>query len=337
MEAMIDFINLDALLGEPLTPLSTEPSLELNLDLTLGDLEPEAIAAPDPLFPTEPSGTAPDSWLDVDDRSDITSEPAFDFGPTDPASDRLPLNLDLDLSLEPETPDAPEALDDSLSLFFDDAAASPEQDATAEAASGDNDLDWLAAAAQEPSFDQPLDISPTEPLTSASTPLEPTDLASVNLERVDSEPALELEDLELGDSPQADGPLGLEAPAAEGVGLDDLSLDDLLTLETESAGPETSDLDALDIDPFALDEPAGWGRSRPEETAELEISEPLIPAPAAPAPEALDLNLLGLESLESDLFELENLNPSLELDVDEPDPLLEQSEPEPSPVELLES
>ncbi|MGG6238555.1 hypothetical protein ACQ4N7_07920 [Nodosilinea sp. AN01ver1] len=339
MEAMIDFINLDALLGEPIEPLAPAPSLDLDLDLSLDDLDLDAIAAPES---PQPPAAEPATWLDVEDEGDSqpVQEPVqnedldWNRAPA-PADDRLSLDLDLDLSLEPE---AAAPLDNNLALSLDDLSlddAAPSPETNAEAAFGDSDMaDWLSDADLEPASDQLPPLSETWPLTAASTPA-----AAADAEPVD----LSVNEL-AGASPD---------PAPPPAVSEELSLDEFFNLEPEAPGPEALDLDALDLgaleveDPTLLEPPSlatetptpetpAPGNQEPE-AFELDLLPTELSAPEASEPEAFELDLLSPESpapatLEPEPFNLE----SLDLESGEPAQPLDQPESAPEPTELLE-
>ncbi|MBD2105588.1 hypothetical protein [Nodosilinea sp. FACHB-13] len=262
MEAMIDFINLDALLGEPLTPVSSEPSLELDLDLNLGldtldsdpqdfgnldlgafDLGPldggEAIAEPEPRSPL-------DSPLPGDDLE--SDRPSVD-APTS-------LDLNLDLSLEPETAADPRAdLDFSVEDWLGESTPAQDEAAGAEASlsSLDNSI--------EP---------PITPALDADWPL-------------DAEPNLDEPANNLFDEPIED----VEEVSVESAAVDNLDFDSFFDLETAAPEPDAAELDAI----APISEP-----DVPDVAAsEVEIQEPEIQEPGAP-PDFPELDQLLAET-----------------------------------------
>ncbi|PSN10747.1 hypothetical protein C7293_26925 [filamentous cyanobacterium CCT1] len=339
MEAMIDFINLDALLGEPIEPLAPAPSLDLDLDLSLDDLNLDAIAAPEA---PQPPAVEPATWLDMEDEGD--SQPIqdlpqpesvqnedLDWNPA-PTDDRLSLDLDLDLRLEPETA-AP--LDDNLALSLGDLSLDEATSSgpDAEASFADSDIaDWLSDAdlepASEPAADQ-LPPSETWPLTADSTPVEPAD----------AEPS----DLAVDESSTEALSEATPPPAVT----EDLSLDEFFNLEPEAPGPEAIDLDALDLGALETEESTALEPSLVSEASELEALAPEAPEPETPALEVFESDLFLLESSEieasapetpaPETLEPEPLNlESLDLESDESARPFDQPEPAPAPTDLLE-
>ncbi|MBD2234460.1 hypothetical protein [Phormidium tenue] len=254
MEAMIDFINLDALLGEPLTPVSSEPSLELDLDLNLEldnlddesqdaepqdfgnldlgtlDLEPlagdEAIAQPEPRVPLDNSLLA-----------------EFDLGSDRPPADDLTdleLNLDLGLDAEPAAPRTD--LDFSVEDWLGESTSAQDEAAGAE----------TSLSSLDDSLEQPLIPAPESdwPLTAEPTPNEPENY--------------------FFDKPIED----VEEIAVEPAAVDNLAFDSFFELET--AAPEA---DAVEPDAIA---PASEPDFPDAVASELKIQAPEISEPEAP-------------------------------------------------------
>jgi hypothetical protein len=263
MEAMIDFINLDALLGEPLTPVSSEPSLELDLDLNLEpdtlDSEPqdfsdldlgaldlgpldggEAIAEPEPRFPLDTP--LPAEFGLESDRPSV-DEP-------------MSLDLNLDLSLEPETDADPRAdLDFSVEDWLGDST--PAQDEATGAEASPSRLD---------NSDNSIETPPTPALDTGWS--------------LDAEPTLN-EPAYIFDEPIED----VEEIAAESVTADGLTFD---SFDLETAAPEA---DAVELDAIA----PGSEPDFPDVAAsELETQEPEIQQPEA-LPDFLELDQLLAE------------------------------------------
>ncbi|WP_155523694.1 hypothetical protein [Nodosilinea nodulosa] len=304
MEAMIDFINLDALLGEPIGPTAPAPSLDLDLDFSLEEPEPEAIAAPEPLLLSD---------LSVEDEGDRT---------TPPAADDLGLDLDFGLNPEPTAAD----LRDRPFIFLDEAEVSSDQSFTPEVAANDSVVpegenpDWLSEAALELGSEQAVGLAETWPLTSAATPSESIDLEPASLELTDLE-SLEPTDLEIVDNPLggnslSDGSLTVDTPAPDALQAEEFSLDDLLGAELEAPGPEAIDLDAIalenstDLD-IPLLEPENLALEQPAQEAvepaspDQEASGPEPEPEPVPEPEALEPPLELLEELVANPFAVE--------------------------------
>lgn len=287
MEAMIDFINLDALLGEPIVPTAA-PSLDLNLDLTLDELDLDTVAEPESLFPAESSVTDSASGFEVHDEGDRATDPGED-------------DFLLDLNLEPETPDM---LSDSTPLLSDDAEASSEQGFMADASSGDREIaDWLSEFSLEPSPDQPISLSEslslTEDLTEAPTSPEPLEI--------------ETADLASADSPATDEPLRIDDFTPDVLDSEDLAPDELFTPELEAPGPEAIDLNDLD-----LGESASLG---------LSFLESEAPEPEDRGLETLEREAFDLEVPESDSLGLTAPDTDQQQEPREPNQSLEGPEP----------
>ncbi|MBD1919190.1 MULTISPECIES: hypothetical protein [Cyanophyceae] len=305
MEAMIDFINLDALLGEPLTPFSSEPSLELdleldsldsapqdfepqdfgNLDLGALDLEPldggEAIAEPEPRFPLDNSLLA---------EFDLESDRPLTDAPTS-------LDLNLDLSLDSEPAAAPRA---DLDFFAEDwlGEPTPAQDEAAEAEASLSSLDnsieppltsaieagWLQD--EEPALDEPENYIFDEPIEDveeiAVAPMAVDDLTFDSFDFETAAPeanAVELDAIAPESEPDFPDVAAseLEIPEPEAPP-DFLELDQLLA--DMDFGPES----ILATDPSNLVAPI----VEPPAPLAPEIVEPETPAPDAVEPEALE-------------------------------------------------
>ncbi|WOD41046.1 hypothetical protein [Nodosilinea sp. E11] len=298
MEAMIDLINLDPALEEPLPP---EPSLALDLDLSL---EPESLALDN--FP-EPAASGPDEplagsaldWLDL----------GAEVGDRTPSPEAAPiLDLDFDLRLEPETDtiDRSGATDspDALALDFD-TAPSPDRSATLEPAPGnasetDTVIDWLPAEPQNlfegdlslsaiPQEPEPgpepnnsiADLAALEALGLEVTSLEVTSLENASLENDD--------DLE---SLLADFPTTETAPAVS----DHLELERSMDITADAPVPPLFDLD----DDLEVPEPSQPASSEATATDLFETSPSTTPSDVAPP--VLDppgVDPFALESLEA--------------------------------------
>ncbi|MBD1872053.1 hypothetical protein H6F75_01030 [Nodosilinea sp. FACHB-131] len=322
MEAMIDFINLDALLGEPLTPVSSEPSLELDLDfnlepdtldsesqdfsdLDLGALDlglldgGEAIAEPEPRFPL-------DTPLPVE----------FGLGRDRPSVDEpTSLDLNLDLSLEPEPAADPQAdLDFSIEDWLGDSTPAQDEAAGAEASlsSLDDsveppapalDTEWSldAEPAQDESayiFDEPIedvDEIAVEPVTA-------NDFTFDTFDSFDETAALEADAVELdaiapGSEPDLPDVAASELETQEPEIQEPEAPPDFLELDQLLAGMDFGPESTLATDPSGLVAPV----VEPPETTEPETLAPETLAPETLAPETVEPEVLEPAAVEPEI------------------------------------
>ncbi|MGB3202879.1 MAG: hypothetical protein WBA99_18375 [Nodosilinea sp.] len=329
MAAMIDFIDLDALLEsppEPLAPLATDSDLSLDLDLDLSldnAFDLDAIAEPEPAVSTElEQSVAGDPFSDQDPTVDADLFGNYPLSSADASESegdrRSALDLNADFSLDPA---APAPRDDSLELTLANLSLEGLADGPAAAsdAAADSDIpDWLSELDLEPSPGQALPPSETGPTSVSLAPDESADL----------EPSDEL---------LTANTLSLEAQPPATV--DDFLIDDLLTLEPEALGPEAIDLDALEPEAAVY---LGSSLSESDAPDQLEAQAPAALEPADLTPAGSDWqeldNLtpvdLAPEALEPDALNLA----SPELEIGEFDSPQEQSELAPAvdPVEQLD-
>lgn len=282
MEPMIDFIDLNELLGEPLPP---DSGLEGGLTLDSDDLT--------------------QSFLTADEPPDLAAEDGLDLGAANPP---LALDFDLDFSLEPETDSSTVDLNQALELALEDTAASeeapgetPGEDTTPESTAEDYALlDWLpeddaattaeaetpgleaearasdelesflddfAAVEVDPASADDLDWPTDQPIETQG-PL-PGELAEVEL---DAPPAELTEAGFLADSPEATpeaaaAPPVIERPVADApVAETGAAIAPELDLELDLAGaiapdqplPETPDIPTAPDDAVAKDLTPLW-------------------------------------------------------------------------------
>jgi hypothetical protein len=265
METMIDFINLDALLGEPIAPIASEPSLDLNLDLNL-ELEP---LESDPLELGDLNlGDLNLGALDLDtlDNGEAIAEPESlsPLEPAPPVEDALSLNLDLDLGLEPDATALPEAAETgtdqgfSVEEWLGDSSPAQDEDV-------DGDVLEILADAGLGDLSDLLEPSPVveERWSQAS---EPT-LGEFTDETFFAEPIEEVEDIVI------------EPIAADSIGFDDLKV------ETAGSEAEVVDVGAIAPSPDSLD------------VAEVTIPEPETPELETPELEAVQEDFPELDQL----------------------------------------
>ncbi|MEA5449662.1 hypothetical protein VB780_13840 [Leptolyngbya sp. CCNP1308] len=299
METMIDFINLDALLGEPIAPISSEPSLDLNLDLNL-ELEPL-----EPERPDLENLNLGDLDLDTLDNGEAIAEPEPLF-PLENAP------AEGDLSLEPDATALPEAAktgaDQGFSVEEWLGDSSPAQD--------EDVLEILADAGLGDLGDL---LGPTPAADERwSQASEPT-LGEFTDETFGDEPIEEVEDIVV--EPVATDSIGfddLEAETAEpgvgGVDLgaiapepDSLEVAEVATPEPEIPEPEAAQEDFPELD-LLLAEAGFESETALADTPHNFVApvveppaEPATFAPEVPAPGTLESPALVSESFESEI------------------------------------
>lgn len=336
MEAMIDFINLDALLGEPLAPIASEPSLDLNLDLDLElePLEPE----PQELENLTPEvfdlGSVDLDTLDNDEAIAAPQAPSFpDASPSelDDARDDLSLDLDLDLNLEPAAPAMPEAAETvpdpgfSVEEWLGDSSPAQDEDVLeilANAGLGDlsdllgpppvTDERWSqdAAPALGEFTDETFFAEPIEELESIAEPIEAAENTVVEPE------AANLIDFDALEAETAEPEVGVVdrgaiAPEPDSPDAAEAAVPEPEPLAAETPQPEAAQEDFPELDQLLAE--AGFGADSALADTPNKFVAPVIEPPVEPAtfePETFPPTTLVPEGLDAGTPETPAIEPA---------------------------
>ncbi|PZV00352.1 MAG: hypothetical protein DCF32_17630 [Leptolyngbya sp.] len=341
MEAMIDFINLDALLGESLTPIASEPSLELDLDLNLGL---DALDA-------EPQDAEPLSLGDLD-LGALDLEPVAGGETIAPLESRFPLDAPLPSDRPPA--DEPPGLDLDLDLSLDSAPAA-DQDASEEDWLGESTPAQDEAAGAETSLGSLADFleQPLTPAIETDWPIAAESALDESANYIFDEPIEDVE--EVGLEPAAGEGEALtrsdfetatpEAEAAELGAIAPESEPDFPTVvasEPEIPEPEAPP-DFPELDQLLAE--TDLGAESTLATAPSDLVAPGVEPPATPAPEPAEPAALAPATvapevpepaaLEATADEPKNL---ADLDIDQADVAMPgppaDAEPTPAPTPL---